>query len=633
MATEIPAGTTCEPCIPLDCCPPSGLDDYLLVGGIVLNNTISVLFECPEGYVCAPGTYPLTIVIEQGRLRWHPPPTPNSTPESYPLRLQCCDGVIVREVPSGISQTAYEALLQEMANEWARRQAGCEEKGFRSRRKRQTNDAQTVNCPNGDDLFNVSGLPLSSFLPTAFRISTNGKGLTILAGVVAVDNTGANAFLTDAQLKAQANAQALTLVTDKFNAAISAGQLQCGVVPAPCDLGVADNTIIAAASSPNPQPLNDQLSYNVGIGNYEWFYINGAYKSDDNPCPGDWKVTQETAIVNDGASVNNLLVGQPYCAASQAAAEALASNDLTRSLTKYHHLTQIRHRFVGQNPTNFVAGSPNPTWRIRRTKKPKIQPPTRLRVQNFATVFAPSLVGCDGATNPAAEPVWDGTFPNKDFSGVFVNWTWRPDFSLGLQLNGKVLSNATKLYHSTAAEPTSTGCAWVLGVDFDFGFGSWVGLGGNGYQPAGEYVLNPAASGWSLCSQKADVRVATVIALPANTRVVNVITANVNGALPAIDGVSLAVSDRLLLKNEATLANNGLYTVTSLGSAGTPWVLTRSTDADTSPEMTQGTFLKVNSGSVNAGSHFRLVTLSPITLNVTGLLFLRMPSSVIVESY
>ncbi|HEU4344054.1 MAG TPA: hypothetical protein VFU31_21070 [Candidatus Binatia bacterium] len=624
----------CPECVVLDCCPPSGLDDYLLVGGIVLNNEVSVVFQCPEGYSCAPGTYPKTIVIEEGRLRWHPPPTPRPQPESYPIRLQCCDGVIIRQVSAGITQTAYDALLQEMADEWARRQAGCEEKGFRSRRKRQTNDAQTINCPNGDDLFNVSGLPLSAFLPTAFRISVDGKGLTVLAGVVAVDNTGANAFLTDAELKAQANEQALALVTARFNSAISAGQLQCGVVPAPCDLGVSDNTIIAAASAPNPQPLNDQLSYNVGIGNYEWFYLNGFYKSDDNPCPGEFKVTQETAIVNDGASVNNLLQGQPYCdPADPGVVEAAASNDLTRSLTLYHHLTQIRHRFVGQNPTNFVAGSPNPTWRIRRTKKPKIQPPARLRVRDFATVFAPTLVGCDGAANPAAEPVWDGTFPNDDFSGVFVNWAWRPDFSLGLQLNGKVLSTATRLYHSTAAEPTATGCAWVLGVDFDTGFGSWVGLGGNGYQPAGEYVFNPAASGWSLCSQKADARVATVAALPANTRLANVITANSNGALPAIDGVSLAVSDRILLKNEAAFANNGIYTVTDLGSAGTPWVLTRSTDADTSPEVTQGIFLQVTQGVVNALGYFRLVTTGAITLNTTGLTFLRMPSSVIVETY
>lgn len=122
---------------------------------------------------------------------------------------------------------------------------------------------------------------------------------------------------------------------------------------------------------------------------------------------------------------------------------------------------------------------------------------------------------------------------------------------------------------------------------------------------------------------KENVRVATTAVLPTNTRSGNVLTASANGALPSIDGVSLSVSDRILVKNEATGANNGIYTVTDLGSAGTPWVLTRSTDADTSGEVTTGLSAFVSAGTANTGTTWTLNTPDPITLNTTALAFVQ----------
>src|ERR1019366_1776824 len=43
----------------------------------------------------------------------------------------------------------------------------------------------------------------------------------------------------------------------------------------------------------------------------------------------------------------------------------------------------------------------------------------------------------------------------------------------------------------------------------------------------------------------------------------------------SIDGVALAVNDRVLVKNQATAAQNGIYTVTTVGSGAVNWVLTR----------------------------------------------------------
>lgn len=118
---------------------------------------------------------------------------------------------------------------------------------------------------------------------------------------------------------------------------------------------------------------------------------------------------------------------------------------------------------------------------------------------------------------------------------------------------------------------------------------------------------------------KDSVRVATAAALPAYTRALSVLTANANGALPNIDGVALAVGDRLLVKDGASASDNGLYTVTSLGSGGTPWVLTRAADMDLSTETTNGAFTWAVEGTVNGKLGWLLTTPDPIVLNVTGL--------------
>lgn len=64
-----------------------------------------------------------------------------------------------------------------------------------------------------------------------------------------------------------------------------------------------------------------------------------------------------------------------------------------------------------------------------------------------------------------------------------------------------------------------------------------------------------------------------------------------------IDGVTLATSDRVLVKNQTTQLQNGIYTVTNTGSVSTNWVLTRATDMDQSVEVDGGDFTFVTGGS------------------------------------
>ena len=75
-----------------------------------------------------------------------------------------------------------------------------------------------------------------------------------------------------------------------------------------------------------------------------------------------------------------------------------------------------------------------------------------------------------------------------------------------------------------------------------------------------------------------------------------------------IDGVTLAVGNRVLVKDQTAALQNGMYTVTSIGSVSTNWVLTRANDYDVPAQTIRGKVLSVISGSVNSASLWMLIS-------------------------
>lgn len=74
-----------------------------------------------------------------------------------------------------------------------------------------------------------------------------------------------------------------------------------------------------------------------------------------------------------------------------------------------------------------------------------------------------------------------------------------------------------------------------------------------------------------------------------------------------LDGVTLAGTDRVLVKNHSTPAANGIYVVTTLGT-GANGVWDRATDFDADAEVTSGAFTFVSEGTSNADSGWVLTT-------------------------
>lgn len=125
----------------------------------------------------------------------------------------------------------------------------------------------------------------------------------------------------------------------------------------------------------------------------------------------------------------------------------------------------------------------------------------------------------------------------------------------------------------------------------------------------------------------ASCQAATTAALPTVTAsgagVGKTLTATANGAL-TVDGYAAVVGNRILVKNEggtSPAANNGIYVVTDAGTVGTPFILTRSTDFDTTAEVVTGATTFIENGTGNASTSWTLITSNPVTVDTTPLQF------------
>lgn len=90
-----------------------------------------------------------------------------------------------------------------------------------------------------------------------------------------------------------------------------------------------------------------------------------------------------------------------------------------------------------------------------------------------------------------------------------------------------------------------------------------------------------------------------------------------------LDSIVLVVGDRVLVKDQATALQNGIYTVTNVGSASTNWVLTRAIDFDNNPsgEVAGGDFTFVQEGTTNADNGYVVTTDGAVTVGTTSINF------------
>jgi hypothetical protein len=104
-----------------------------------------------------------------------------------------------------------------------------------------------------------------------------------------------------------------------------------------------------------------------------------------------------------------------------------------------------------------------------------------------------------------------------------------------------------------------------------------------------------------------------------------------------IDGIALSSSDRVLVYQQTDPAHNGVYTVTTVGSVSTNWVLTRATDADSygpsDPDaLGQGDAFFISAGDTGAGETYVMTTVGTITFGTTGIVFTQISATAIYSA-
>ena len=241
---------------------------------------------------------------------------------------------------------------------------------------------------------------------------------------------------------------------------------------------------------------------------------------------------------------------------------------------------------------------------------------TRFKKYIFSSVSGDATVSNSGALTIAS-----GSVESSMLAGSIAN---------------SKLANSSVTVGSTSIDlgGSATAIAGITEIDIDN-----VNINGNTISTTnsnGNLVLDPNGTGTvdvssaritSVATPTASTDAATKAYVDAQLQGLDVknsvrVATTANGTLASafangqtVDGVSLSTGDRILLKNQSTGSENGIYTVNASGAP------TRATDFDENSEVTGGAFFFVEEGTVNADNGFALTNDGSITVGTTALTF------------
>lgn len=124
-----------------------------------------------------------------------------------------------------------------------------------------------------------------------------------------------------------------------------------------------------------------------------------------------------------------------------------------------------------------------------------------------------------------------------------------------------------------------------------------------------ESISNPSIGSTNLYWVK--IRENTIL---ADARVASTSNIVLSNPPSSIDEIVLKKYDRVLVKNQTTKSQNGIYVVSSIGNSN---VWTRATDLDSSSELLPQLTVSVGYGTTNANKNFRIKLPTPLTITNT----------------
>ena len=209
------------------------------------------------------------------------------------------------------------------------------------------------------------------------------------------------------------------------------------------------------------------------------------------------------------------------------------------------------------------------------------------------------------------------------------------DFDSTLNVDGAATFNgAVTLGNASADAITITGTpTFTPSADFDGGFtvagSQTVDMGANRVTN----IATPTASTDATTKayvdsvkQALDIKDSVKLATTANLGATynngsGTLTMDSTGTV-TIDGTVTALNDRILVMDQSSAEQNGIYYVSTAGAVGVAGIFTRAADANTNSEVTGGMFTFVEAGSANADNAYVLTSITgDATLGTSTLTF------------
>lgn len=338
------------------------------------------------------------------------------------------------------------------------------------------------------------------------------------------------------------------------------------------------------------------------------------------------QITEVSASQNQKeVTINDGLVGIENATQANLAVSLATGNAATLSLTQF--VDSFAFQCSGQTASAILTVPLSKRFFLVENLDPTHQ--VTVQGTSGTTVIVPgaatTLIFCDGTNCIAAGSGSGGSGGVTSLSagtGVALSAsTGAVTASLANIANNDFLANTS----GSSAAPVATTLTAYLDSVLGTSSGAVVYRGTGGWTT---FNLDNAIQGIYV---KPSATLATAAALPANTYsngssgVGATLTATSNAAL-TVDGIAVVVGNTILVKNEVTSANNGLYVVTQTGSGSVPYILTRSVDMDQTGEFLGALVAVEEFGAANASTLWLCTAAGAVTPGTTAVPFTALAS-------
>ncbi len=244
--------------------------------GFFATQNYSFLLDCPPGYFCFPGFYPIVITIPSTDI-----PPVNQTGDRF--SIYGCQGMVSVQIPPGLSQFQTQQLVNGLFSQWAFQEAQCRNKkspapGIPPPTRIPTGKGNRTDVYNEIECFTAHCVPENAGDPKTQCVDTHTFHTTLF------DATDAQIAAAQAQLNAMATDQATreanaALLCGVCNAALHVSQDCAGFPGLTVDVDVPAGMFCFPVGSP-------QLQADAAAAVYATNRLHDLSAGLGCPCPG-----------------------------------------------------------------------------------------------------------------------------------------------------------------------------------------------------------------------------------------------------------------------------------------------------------------------------------------------------------